>query len=97
LLVQIRYPKPKVSFIDLVGMRIRRQISPHRAWRDLVRLNASFIESRNITRTDRLRFLRTYQLWPLRGREDWKACWKWVAEATQAKIARNQKRGRVLK
>src|SRR5262249_41941968 len=46
--------------IDLVGVRCPGRLSWRRRVRDLARLNASFLESPALTRTDRLRFLRVY-------------------------------------
>jgi hypothetical protein len=43
-----------------------------------------------------LRFLQTYLQWHLCGRPEWKRWWKAIDQATQEKVARNQKSGRVL-
>ena len=63
---------------------------------NLARLNASFYQSRTLTRTDKLRFLRIYLLWNLRGPGAWKDWWRAIAAATEAKVARNACSGRVL-
>jgi tRNA A-37 threonylcarbamoyl transferase component Bud32 len=83
-------------FIDLVGVRIHRRVSRSLRVRDLARLNASFISSPHLTRSDRLRFLRTYLIWSLRGQAGWKEWWKEIAQATQVKIDRNRRRNRPL-
>lgn len=82
--------------IDLVGVEAGRPVPEAVRIRDLARLNASFLGSSQVTRTDRLRVLRAYRLWALRGRGDWKSWWTRVAEATDAKVARNSKTGRPL-
>jgi hypothetical protein len=64
--------------------------------RDLTRLNASFVASPHVTRTDRLRFLRTYMLWGLAGQGGWKDWWRTVAARTEDKVRRNRRRNRPL-
>jgi tRNA A-37 threonylcarbamoyl transferase component Bud32 len=86
----------RFDFIDLVGMRLQQRLPDSRRARDLTRLNASFIHSPRITHTDRLRFLRAYLCWGLRGRADWKLWWNRISQATQVKIARNKRAGRPL-
>jgi tRNA A-37 threonylcarbamoyl transferase component Bud32 len=82
--------------IDLVGVRRRHRVSPRRRALDLSRLHASFREHPLVTRTEKLRFLRTYFNWGLRGKTGWKVWWRLIAEATRAKVARNLRRGRPL-
>jgi tRNA A-37 threonylcarbamoyl transferase component Bud32 len=82
--------------IDLVGLARYRQLPHPRKIQNLARLHASFWHSSQITRTDKLRFLRTYLQWGLRGKSGWKEWWRQIEEATQAKIARNRRRGRPL-
>ena len=89
-------PSGEVRFIDLVGVRTRRRLSPDDRVRDLGRLSASFVASHHIANADRLRFLRTYFMWGLCGRGIWKDWWRRVARATQEKIRRNQRSGRPL-
>jgi tRNA A-37 threonylcarbamoyl transferase component Bud32 len=85
-----------VSLIDLVGVVSYRRLSRARRVQNLARLNASFHQSPQLTRTDRLRFLRTYLQWGLFGPSGWKRWWRDVAAGTQAKIARNARSGRPL-
>jgi tRNA A-37 threonylcarbamoyl transferase component Bud32 len=82
--------------IDLVGVTRPRRLSWRRRVQNLARLNASFLRLPTLTRADRLRFLRVYLQWGLFGRDRWKRWWRAVDEATQAKAARNERRGRVL-
>ena len=82
--------------IDLVGVVAGKPVTQSVCVRDLARLNASFLDSDAISRTDRLRFLRTYLGWGLYGRGDWKVWWRQVEEATQEKAARNVRVGRPL-
>jgi tRNA A-37 threonylcarbamoyl transferase component Bud32 len=82
--------------IDLVGVTAGRGVRRSTRVRDLARLNASFWQSAQVSRTDRLRVLRAYLRWGLHGRGDWKRWWNEVAAATRAKAAKNEKNGRVL-
>jgi hypothetical protein len=84
-----------MQFIDLVGVRTGR-VSRRRRIRDLARLNASFIRSNHVTRTDRLRFLRTYLLWDAGGRAGWRDWWVQIDRATRAKVRKNEARDRPL-
>jgi serine/threonine protein kinase len=84
------------SFIDLVGVRLGQAVPVGIRVRDLTRLSASFVNSPQVTRSDRLRFLRIYLAWGLRGSGGWKDWWKRVGLATQAKIERNARRNRPL-
>jgi tRNA A-37 threonylcarbamoyl transferase component Bud32 len=85
-----------VWFIDLVGVRQHRKLPRRRRVQNLARLNASFLAHPALTRTDRLRFLRVYLRWGLRGRLGWKRWWRQVWEATQEKVLRNMRNGRPL-
>lgn len=96
LLVAANAGDAKVHFIDLVGVRLRPQLTPSQRQQDLMRLNVSFLKGTTITRTDRLRFLRSYCCWALKGRADWKVWWRQIARATLAKISRNIKSGRPI-
>jgi serine/threonine protein kinase len=85
-----------VWLIDLAGAQRYRALGRGRKVQNLTRLNASFHESKLLTRSDRLRFLRTYLRWSLHGKADWKAWWQAIDQATRAKVSRNQRRGRPL-
>src|SRR5262249_24040378 len=50
----------RIWLVDLVGVKRHRRLSRRRRVRNLARLNASFFQVSAITRTDKLRFLRTY-------------------------------------
>jgi tRNA A-37 threonylcarbamoyl transferase component Bud32 len=84
------------QFIDLVGVRVRRNVKRRIRVRDLARLNASFVASPEVTRTDRLRFLRIYLLWGRRGSAGWKDWWRQVARETSNKVRKNTLRNRPL-
>ncbi|MCE9534102.1 MAG: lipopolysaccharide kinase InaA family protein [Planctomycetes bacterium] len=86
----------RLHFIDLVGVTRVRRASESKQARNLSRLNASFLQSAQITRTDRLRFLRAYLQWGLRGQGGWEKWWSLIAEATQRKVERNKRSGRPL-
>jgi tRNA A-37 threonylcarbamoyl transferase component Bud32 len=86
----------QVWFIDLVGVRRHGKLSRRRRVQNLARLHASFYRHPGLTRTDKLRFLRVYLRWGLRGRIGWKRWWRQIEEATRAKVARNLRNGRPL-
>lgn len=86
----------EVWFIDLVGVRTMLSVPRRLRVRDLTRLNASFVFASHVTRTDRLRFLRAYLGWGLRGKGGWKDWWKEIDRGTQAKVRRNAARNRPL-
>jgi tRNA A-37 threonylcarbamoyl transferase component Bud32 len=82
--------------IDLVGVRTGRVVPFTVRVRDLARLNASFLSSPVVSRTDRLRLLTAYlAVMPQMGRSR-KAWWSAVARATREKAARNARSGRPL-
>jgi hypothetical protein len=83
-------------FIDLVGVRRPGRVGGRTRAQNLARLHASFAEHPLISRTEKLRFLRAYMAWSLRGKCGWKRWWRRIDAATQAKIARNQRSGRPL-
>ncbi|MBM4071489.1 MAG: hypothetical protein FJ271_21520 [Planctomycetes bacterium] len=86
----------RVCLIDLVGVTHGRRLPRRRRLQNLARLNASFVDNIAINQADRLRFLRTYMQWGLRGKTGWKTWWHAIAAATQAKARRNQRLGRTL-
>jgi tRNA A-37 threonylcarbamoyl transferase component Bud32 len=97
ILVQLSSIRPPACcLIDLVGVVASGQLGRRLRARNLARLHASFHQNPLVSRTDKLRFLRTYLLWGLRGRQGWKRWWRAIEEATQAKAARNAKTGRPL-
>lgn len=83
-------------FIDLVGAGCPGRVSPLRRARDLSRLNVSFFDSRQVSRTDRLRFLRTYLCWALKGRGNWKIWWERIDAASRQRIEKNRRSGRPI-
>lgn len=87
-------PLDGVWFIDLVGVQQCRHLSKQRRVQNLARLNASFHERPDVTRSDRLRFLRTYLQWGLIGKHGWKKWWRTIGSATDAKVSRNERLGR---
>jgi hypothetical protein len=86
----------RVWLIDLVGVKVYRCLPQERRLQNLTRLHVSFCHDPHITRTDKLRFLRTYLQWGLLGRSGWKRWWRDIAAATEAKIQRNARNGRPL-
>ncbi len=79
-----------------MGVTRHRKLRYARRVQNLARLHASFFQNPALTRTDKLRFLRSYLQWGLVGREGWKQWWKDIERATLAKVARNRRSGRPL-
>ena len=96
ILVQRTAQGPSLCLIDLVGITVHRKLSISRRVQNLARLHASFHTGPQLTRTDRLRFLRIYMAWGLHGREGWKDWWRQIEQATGRKMARNARNGRIL-
>ena len=81
--------------IDMHGVDIRRALSRTRRVRNLARLALSAETHPWITRTMRLRFLRSYC--QAKGTPDeWKTLWPQIATRTRQLICRNQKRGKPI-
>jgi tRNA A-37 threonylcarbamoyl transferase component Bud32 len=96
VLVQRTQSGPALWLIDLVGVTRHWQLSRARRLQNLTRLHASFHRHPLLTRTDKLRFLRTYMGWGLYGKEGWKDWWREVDRATREKVAKNARNGRLL-
>ncbi len=88
-------PNP-YSFIDLVGITREHHLGKKLRIKNLARLNASFWNQPLISRTDKLRFLRTYLQWGILGKESWKEYWRAIEKATLAKVEKNRRNGRPL-
>jgi tRNA A-37 threonylcarbamoyl transferase component Bud32 len=86
---------PRFWFIDLVGVR-RIAVTDSRRAQNLARLLASFAEHPLVTRSDRLRFLRSYQAWALTGKAGWKMLWRRIESAWHSKLEHNRRTGRPI-
>jgi tRNA A-37 threonylcarbamoyl transferase component Bud32 len=86
----------ELTLIDLVGVMRHRKLRRSRRIQNLARLNASSACCPGLTRSDKLRFLRVYLRWGLRGREGWKRWWREIEQATREKVERNLRNGRPL-
>ncbi len=87
---------PRLSLIDLVGVQLRHPIPRHRRLQNLARLQVSLESAPGRTRTDALRFLRSYLVWGLSPLNDWKELWREVERLCDRKRERNRNRGRLL-
>jgi tRNA A-37 threonylcarbamoyl transferase component Bud32 len=96
VLVQPTASGPTLWLIDLVGISRPRILSRCRRVQNIARLHASFRNHPLLTRTDRLRFLRTYLRWALHGKQGWKSWWRDIDRATHKKVIKNSRSGRVL-
>lgn len=87
---------PLLSLIDLVGVQLCHPIPRHRRLQNLARLQLSLESVPGRTRTDALRFLRSYLTWGLSPHNDWKGLWRAVGRVCDRKRERNRHRGRIL-
>jgi serine/threonine protein kinase len=85
-----------IWLIDLVGMSAPRRLRHGRMIQNLARLHVSVGSHPALTRTDKLRFLRVYLQWGLRGHEGWKSWWAAIDQATRVKVERSLRTGRPL-
>jgi tRNA A-37 threonylcarbamoyl transferase component Bud32 len=96
VLVQRTPAGPALWLIDLVGVTRHRALSRRRRLQNLTRLHVSFHRHPLLTRTDKLRFLRTYMGWGLHGKQGWKDWWRVIAAATLDKVLKNARNRRQL-
>ena len=86
----------RLELIDLGGVRLIHPLPDHRRVQNLARLTLSLDAVPGRTRTDALRFLRTYLPWGLSPHNDWKGLWRAIAAGCRLKQERNRRRGRKL-
>ena len=86
----------KIWLVDLVGVRTHTHLSDEKKAQNLARLNSSFVNSKQISNTEKLRFLRQYLRWGTEGPFAWKTWWRKIGRLTGLKIAKNQRSGRPL-
>ncbi len=96
VLVQRTPTGPALWLIDLVGVTRHRALSRRRRLQNLTRLHVSFHRHPLLTRTDKLRFLRSYLAWGLHGKQGWKEWWRAIGVATLEKVAKNVRNNRRL-
>jgi hypothetical protein len=104
LLVSCRNDDPRVWLLDLDGMRAWRRLPDARAAQNLARINVSALAHGIASRTDRLRFLKSYLTGHLSpgvsssrtSSADWKCWWRRIAHLSEQKIETNKRRGRAL-
>jgi serine/threonine protein kinase len=85
-----------LTLIDLVGVQLLHPLPQGRRLQNLARLQISLADVPGRTRTDALRFLRTYLPFGLCPRNDWKGTWRKVARLIDYKEEKNRRRGRPL-
>lgn len=95
LLVNFESPDstpPRLTFIDMDGIRHAGCVCRMLRMRAVMRLCASLLGSPGCTRTDRLRFLMRYLLGPGRTADDWKDHWRRLDAMVGDKLRTKQKR-----
>ena len=89
-------PEVELTLIDLVGVQLMHPLPIGRRLQNLARLQISLSDVPGRTRTDALRFLRSYLPWGLTPDNDWKGLWRRVALLIDSKEEQNRRRGRPL-
>lgn len=87
---------PRVSLVDLDGLRQVRRPTEAQQLRAITRLNISLDHCRRLTRTDRLRFLKQYLRRPGKPDPEWKPVWRVIAAASVARRTHQVARQREL-
>jgi serine/threonine protein kinase len=86
--------QPRILLVDLDGIR-RPKRRKKRAWlRALMRLNVSLDHCQQITRTDRLRFLKRYMERPGFSSRNWKPVWREISAMSALKRQKNNRNHR---
>jgi len=91
ILVCEREGRKELLLIDLDSARIKRHVSREDRVRDLARLNASLLNTRRVSTTDRLRFLKCYlNVWRKRDYRV-RVYWEETLRETQKKLKKTGK------
>jgi Ser/Thr protein kinase RdoA (MazF antagonist) len=90
-LLVLDYPRRRLVWIDLDGVRRVGRLSRAQEIEPLIRLHVGLLEAPGLTRTDRLRFLKA---WCARyaSPRDWRTTWRQVASAAERKLRRQSAR-----
>lgn len=83
---------PRLTLVDLDGLALRSSLTRRDLLRPLMRLNVSLDDLPQVTRTDRLRFLKAYMVGPGRSDADWKSLWVELREMSEKKRRHREKR-----
>jgi tRNA A-37 threonylcarbamoyl transferase component Bud32 len=78
--------------LDLDSLKVKKAVSRKDRIKDLSRLNASFLDTRLLSQTNRLRFLTTYLSGETHAGSIKKIYWKQIGEATENKLRKSEKR-----
>ncbi len=92
----VQHPQLKLLWIDMDGIRFRGQPTPLSFVRPLARLHVSLRNVCGLTRTDRVRFLKSFFVRYGQPPERWRDLWPLLAAAS-AKKARAKERRRAWK
>lgn len=79
--------EPLLTFIDMDGISFARRPGESQRLRAVVRLCASLLHSAACTRTDKLRFLKSYLAGPGRTTAAWKTDWRAIHQLVCDKLA----------
>ncbi|MBI5864141.1 MAG: hypothetical protein HZB38_06505, partial [Planctomycetes bacterium] len=83
---------PRLVWIDMDGIRPDRRRNEQDRLRPLMRLHVSLAELPEITRTDRARFLKAYCARFGARTDEWRRCWRVLAELSTRKLEQRERR-----
>lgn len=83
----LKYPRVKLLWIDMDGLRPERRRRVGRCLRALVRLHVSLLNVPGLTRTDRVRFLRSYCARWGADVHAWRTIWQQLTPRVTKKLA----------
>lgn len=88
--------KNQIYWVDLGGIGHLSTADNHRKLKDLARLAGSFWYSKQVTHSDRLRFLKIYLTSEEWASSNWKVAWKFIERRSLQRIRARTRAGRAL-
>lgn len=90
----VRRPQLRLVWIDMDGLRRRRDLPPAARLRALTRLHVSLIDAPGVTRADRARFLKSYFARYGADVHAWRDAWRRIATEAARKLSAREVRRR---
>ncbi len=87
-----KHPHLKLLWIDLDGLRLSGRLSRRDVLRPLMRLHVSLLDLPGLTRSDRLRFLKSFFARFGSNPNAWRPAWREIATMADEKLAARQSR-----
>jgi len=87
---------PDLWLIDLDGVQTWQRVPEADLLQNIARFSVSFVGNPQLSRSDRLRFLRRYLGASGQDKQVWKSLWRAIDQWASEKIQRNRRRGRAV-